>query len=358
MVDEQLNGEQVDDQRRETMTATAMQVLSPGASLTAREVPLRSPSAGHVRLEVAAAGMCGNDIGTAAAGGTDGAPATPGHEIAGTIAQIGAGVKGFDPGDRVAVGWFGGSCGQCRRCRCGDVVHCPDRRIPGVSYPGGWARTVTVPAAALARIPDELADIHAAPMGCAGVTTFNAVRRSGAPAGSRVAVFGLGGLGHLAVQFAAAMGHEVIAIARGPQREHQAYALGAHDYIDNAATAPGAALREGGGAAVMIATAPDSGPLPELLNGLQPHGRLVLLGTDTSPLELSVGRLVSGALTVAGHLTGSPLETEEAMRFAVRTGLRPVIELMPLEAAQEALERLRDGSPRFRIVLDMTQSAS
>nr|WP_281272560.1 alcohol dehydrogenase catalytic domain-containing protein [Salana multivorans] len=308
---------------------------------------------GWVRVAVVASGMCRADLATAAAGAGS-LPVTPGHEIAGTVAEVGAGVAGWDEGDRVAVGWFGGSCGHCDACRRGDVVHCPERMVPGVSYPGGWSQSVTVPAAALARVPEGLDLRDAAPMGCAGVTTFNALRRSGTPSGGRVAVVGLGGLGHLAVQFAARLGYEVIVVARGAEREGPARELGAHHYVDSTVLAPGAALAELGGVDAIVGTAHRTAALAELSTGLRAHGRLVLVGVDGEQLAIPVGQLVSKAQTVTGQLTGSPLDTEEAMRFAVLTGVRPVIERAPLGAAQAALERLRAGEARFRIVLDAT----
>ncbi|MEV0017079.1 alcohol dehydrogenase catalytic domain-containing protein [Streptomyces tendae] len=292
------------------------------------------------------------DIGTAAATGENTAfPVTPGHEVAGVIAETGDDVEGWAVGDRVAVGWFGGSCGRCPHCRTGDVVHCAERKIPGRSYPGGWAQNITVPADALARIPDGLGLFDAAPFGCAGVTAFNAILEAGIRAGGRVAVFGIGGLGHLAVQFAAALGYETVAIARGGDREQRARDLGAHEYIDSAAQAPGTALKELGGADLIVHTASSTAPVDELLTGLATHGQLTLVGVDAGSLTVPAARLVMNGHTLTGHLTGSPRETEEAMAFAVTTGVCRVIERMPLEQAGEAVTRLRSGAPRFRIVL-------
>ncbi|HLR84985.1 MAG TPA: zinc-binding dehydrogenase, partial [Nocardioidaceae bacterium] len=259
---------------------------------------------GWVRVQVTASGMCHADIGTAAADGR------------------------------------------------GDVVHCPDRRIPGISYPGGWAESIAVPAEALARIPDDLDLYEAAPMGCAGVTTFNAVRHCGAPAGGRLAVFGIGGVGHLAVQFAAAMGFEVIAIARGAAREDLARSLGAHRYIDSEANEPGASLQDVGGADVIISTASTTAPVAGLVQGLRARGRLILIGADGEQIPVPSGQLVGNAQSVTGHITGSSLDVEETMRFAVLNGIRPMIERAPLEAAGRELERLKNGEPRFRVVLD------
>lgn len=295
--------------------------------------------------------MCGADVGTAQAHSAS-APVTPGHEVAGVIEHLGAGVRGWSRGDRVAVGWFGGSCGHCDACREGDVVHCAERQIPGLSYPGGWAEQIVVPAEALARIPDELAFAEAAPMGCAGVTTFNAIRRAQLRPSSRVAVFGIGGLGHLAVQFATRMGYDVVAIARGTDREQSARELGARYYIDSDAEDPGDALAGIGGADLIVATATSTAPVAGLLRGLRRHGRLTMIGVDGGTVEIPAALVVMNGITLTGHLTGTPTEIEDAMRFAVVTGVRPVVEQTPLENADAALERLRAGKARFRIVLN------
>lgn len=329
---------------------TMMRVHTTDGDLNADQVKFDPPSEGWVTIDVVASGMCRADLGTAAARGKS-EPVTPGHEIAGFISETGSGVNGWKVGDRVAVGWFGGSCGHCRHCRTGDVVHCAERRVPGVSYPGGWATRVHAPASALARIPDGLDFVEAAPMGCAGVTVFNAVRHEVRSTGARVAVFGIGGLGHLAIQFAAAMGHQVIAISRGPEREEAALNLGAEMYIDSNENLPGDALREIGGVDAIISTASSTKSVAELLNGLRPHGRLVMIGVDAEALELPAGPIISHALSITGHLTGSPADTEQAMEFAVRNNIRPVVQTFPLVQAQTALIVLREGQARFRLVL-------
>ncbi|MEU6348482.1 alcohol dehydrogenase catalytic domain-containing protein [Streptomyces sp. NPDC047072] len=303
--------------------AVTMVVTEPGGPLHPSVAEMASPTGTWVRVAVEASGVCNADIATAAATGKGTSfPVTPGHEVAGVVAELGDRVEGWAVGDRVAVGWFGGSCGHCAFCRTGDVVHCPDRKVPGLSYAGGWAQTVTVPADALARIPDGLDPFDAAPFGCAGVTTFNAVRKAGTRAGGRVAVFGLGGLGHLAVQYAARLGYETIAVARGGDREKLARELGAHHYVDSDARPPGAALRELGGADLIVHTASTTAPVTELLTGLNVHGRLTLVGVDAGSVTVPAARLVMNGHTLTGHLTGSPRETEEAMRFAVTHGVR------------------------------------
>lgn len=333
--------------------AVTMRVLTEGGPLAAERAPTSTPERGWVRVAVSASGVCNADIGTSKAQGAT-LPVTPGHEVAGVVAELGPGVEGWAVGERVAVGWFGGSCGRCDLCRRGDVVHCADRKIPGLSYPGGWAESITVPADALARVPDGLDLFDAAPLGCAGVTTFNAVRHAAVPAGGRVAIFGLGGLGHLAVQFAAKMGYEVVAIARGAEREALARELGADHYIDSTDAAPGSALRGLGGADLIISTVPTTAPLAELLRGLRVHGRLTIVGVDGGSVDVPAAQLVMNSQILTGHLTGSTVDIEDTMRFAVLNDVRPMIERLPLEAAGEALERLAAGKPRFRIVLDTT----
>ncbi|WP_406430762.1 alcohol dehydrogenase catalytic domain-containing protein [Streptomyces sp. NBC_00631] len=330
----------------------AAQVAGAGAAVRVVPVQERAPGFGEVRIDVEATGICGADIGTVRnPAPATGFPVTPGHEAAGVIVEMGPQVQGWEVGERVAVGWFGGSCGHCSACRTGDVVHCPQRRIPGLSYPGGWSSTLTVPAAALARIPEGLSAAQAAPFGCAAVTTFNALRHSGAGPGHLVAVLGIGGLGHLAVQFAAAMGFETVAIGRGEEKRGLAEELGARHYIDTEREEPGAELGKLGGARVILSTASSSKPLAELVDGLAPHGRLTVVGFDGSPLQLPLAKLVMGARSVTGHLTGSPADTEQAMRFAVANGIRPQVQTVPLERAQQALDTQQEGRARFRMVL-------
>lgn len=335
------------------MPATIMRIHSAGSPLVPEEMPLTPLERGWVRIEVAASGVCHADIGTAAAEGKHPVfPVTPGHEIAGTISDVGDGVPKWHVGDRVAVGWFGGSCGHCPFCRDADAVHCSDRMIPGQSYPGGWSQSVAVPADALAAIPDGMDFFEAAPMGCAGVTTFNAIRRADLGAGATVAVFGLGGLGHLAVQFAAKMGHRTVAIARGGERAELAVRLGADHYIDGTAEHPGDALAALGGADLIVCTAPTTKPAADLLSGLNVHGRLTLIGVDGGSIEVPTAQLTLKSQIVTGHLTGSARDTEEAMLFSHRNGVRPWVERMPLREANEAIARIAAGEPRFRIVLD------
>ncbi|MDA8101489.1 MAG: zinc-binding dehydrogenase, partial [Nitrospiraceae bacterium] len=249
---------------------------------------------------------------------------------------------------------FGGSCGHCAFCRVGDVVHCAELQVPGSSYPGGWAESVTVPASALARIPDGMDFLDAAPMGCAGVTTFNAIRKANLAPGATVAVLGIGGLGHLAIQFAAKMGFYTIALARGGERAGLARSLGAHDFVDATAHPAGKALAALGGADLIVCTAQTTEPVSGLLAGLRPHGRLTLLGVDDGTITLPAALLVMHELSVGGVVTGNTRDIEETMGFALMAGVRPLVERMPLEAANEALARIEAGNVAFRIVLDVT----
>jgi D-arabinose 1-dehydrogenase-like Zn-dependent alcohol dehydrogenase len=331
----------------------SMCVFSPGGSLEPNVLETPMPGVDQVKVEIAACGMCRADIGTTEA--DTGFPITPGHEIAGTIVELGPGTReAWSVGDRVAVGWFGGSCGRCDYCRRGDVVHCPDRRITGVGSPGGWAETIIADKSTLARIPADLDFDTAAPMGCAGVTMFNATRTAlaGARTGMRLAVVGLGGLGHLGVQFASAFGFEVFAVARGESRRDFALSLGADHFIDSSAVAPGSALAAAGGVDAIINTAPAPELVPGLLDGLQPRGQLILTGTGSEPASVPVGKMVAHALRITGHITGSPVDTEAAMDFALRNGIRPVTDRRPLGQAADALEDLRAARIHGRIVLE------
>jgi alcohol dehydrogenase len=335
-------------------THRAVQVPSSGAALELVEVDTPSPGRGQVRIAVSACGVCGTDH-AFVNGGFPGIswPLTLGHEIAGTIAEIGAGVDDFAVGDRVAVGWFGGHCGKCIPCRKGWFIHCEYGQVPSWHYPGGYAESVAVPANALARIPDELSFAAAAPMGCAGVTTYNALRHTSALPGDRVAVLGVGGLGHLGLQFARAMGFETIAVARGAGKADDARALGAHHYIDSTAGDVGEALQKLGGASVVLATAGNSQAMADTVGGLTPRGELVAIGVSAEPLPISPVQLITPALSVTGHPSGTAREVEETMHFAVLSGVRARIEERPLAQAAEAYAAMEQGRARYRMVLTM-----
>lgn len=330
----------------------AVQVDSPGGALQLVEVTTSPPPAGHVRIAVRACGVCGTDHAFVNGGFPNLSwPITPGHEIAGTVAEIGSGVDGFTVGERVAVGWFGGNCNQCEACRRGQFMQCLNGRVPTWHYPGGYAESVTVPATALARIPDGLTFAEAAPMGCAGVTTYNGLRRSRARAGDRVAVVGVGGLGHLGIQWSRAMGFETIAIARGAGKAADAKAFGAHHYIDSTAGDVGAALQALGGAHVVLATAADSAAMGAAATGLAPEGELVIIGATVEPLPISPLGMIMGGHRVVGHPSGTAADIEDTMNFAVLSGVRAQIEETPLAEAAAAYAKMDSGAARYRMVL-------
>jgi alcohol dehydrogenase len=332
----------------------AVHVASANAPLTLVDVETTPPGPGHVRIDVAACGVCGTDHGFVAGGFPNMTwPVTLGHEIAGTIAELGDGVEGFAVGDRVAVGWFGGNCNRCIPCRQGKFMQCENGQVPSWHYPGGYAESVTAPVTALARIPDELSFTEAAPMGCAGVTTYNALRRTKAVAGDRVAVLGIGGLGHLGVQWARAMGFETIAIARGADKEANARELGAHHYIDSRATDVAAALQALGGASVVLATAANSQAMADTVGGLAAEGELVIVGVTADPLPIAPIQLITPGLSVQGHPSGTARDVEETMHFAVLSGVRAWIEERPLAEAADAYAAMEEGRARYRMVLTM-----
>ena len=335
-------------------THKAVHVSSAGAPLELVDVETVPPGRGEVRLTVRACGVCGTDR-HFVEGGFPGMswPLTPGHEIAGTIAELGEGVDEFAVGDRVAVGWFGGNCNHCDPCRKGIFIHCANMKVPSWQYPGGYAESVTVPANALARIPSELSDAEAAPMGCAGVTTYNALRHTKALPGDRVAILGVGGLGHLGVQFARAMGFETIAIARGTAKAEDARKLGAHHYIDSTSGDVAEALRVLGGAAVVLGTAGNSAAMADTVGGLLPQGELITIGVTADPLPISPIQLINPGLSVTGHPSGTAKDVEDTMHFAVLSGVRAWIEELPLSQAADGYAAMEQGRSHYRTVLAM-----
>ncbi|WP_445160259.1 alcohol dehydrogenase catalytic domain-containing protein [Mycobacterium sp. Dal123C01] len=335
-------------------THQAVQIQSPGGSLELAEVETKPPGRDEVRLTVSACGICGTDRAFASGGFPNMTwPLTLGHEIAGTIAELGEGVEGFAVGDRVAVGWFGGNCNRCDQCRKGAFIHCLNGKVPSYQYPGGYAQSVTVPSNALARIPSELSDVEAAPLGCAGVTTYNALRHTKALPGDRVAVIGIGGLGHLGVQFARAMGFETIAIARGAAKEEDARKLGAHHYIDSTAGDVAKALQALGSATVVLGTAANSAAMAQTVDGLLPQGELVTIGATTDPLPISPLQLIIPGKSIVGHPSGTAKDVEDTMHFAVLSGVRTWIEELPLAQAAEGYAAMEQGRAHYRTVLTM-----
>jgi len=330
------------------------QVSAPGGAFALVEKELPLPGRGQVRIAVEACGICRTDSAfiNAAFPGVQ-FPLVAGHEIAGRVAAVGDGVEGWATGDRVAVGWFGGHCGVCVPCREGDFIHCEKIQVPGWAYPGGYSEAVIVPAAALARIPDAISAVDAAPMGCAGVATFNALRRSSAKPGELVAVLGVGGLGHLGIQFASKLGFETVAIARGAELAGIASKLGAHHYIDSNAGDVAAKLRTLGGAQVVLATAASSKAMASTIDGLRHNGELIVLGATPEPIEVSPFQLIASSRTIHGHPSGTPRDTEETLRFAALNGIRPMTEARPLQEIAAAFQRMMSGEARFRMVLTM-----
>lgn len=333
-----------------TVTMKAIQFAAPKTSMEAAERDVPEVPRGHVLIKVAASGICHSD-GMAAAGMASSYPRIPGHEVAGTVESAGEGVTRWTPGQRVGVGWFGGACFECDSCRRGDFINCQAGKTTGLTSDGGYAEYLVAPADALAAVPDALTFTEAAPLMCAGVTTFNGLRHSGARAGDLVAILGLGGLGHLGVQFAAKMGFETVAIARGAEKEQFARELGAHHYIDSTTADVAAELKRLGGAAVVLATVTDAQAMTVTIPGLAPRGRLVVLGVPNRPLAVSAANLVMGSSSVAGHASGTAKDSEDTLRFAALTGVRPMTETYPLESAAEGFERMMSGKARFRVVL-------
>lgn len=319
--------------------------------LVEREIP--EPVAGSVRLKVQACGICHSDE-YAKEGSRPGItyPRIPGHEIAGVIDAIGPGVLGWEVGQRVGVGWHGGHCGYCNSCRRGDFVTCSKgRQITGLTCDGGYTDFMLISAAALAPIPDEISATDAAPLLCAGITTFNSLRHSGAGAGDLVAILGIGGLGHLGVQFAARMGFKTVAIARGEDKGPLAKKLGAHIYIDSTSQDAAKELTRLGGAKVILATVTDGKSMSSVVTGLGVDGKLLVLGASADPIEVSPLLLIGPRRSIAGWPSGTAPDSEDTLKFSVLSNVRPMIETFPLAKAAEAYQRMMSGKARFRVVL-------
>jgi D-arabinose 1-dehydrogenase-like Zn-dependent alcohol dehydrogenase len=330
------------------------QVSGPGADFQIVEREIPEPGAGHVRIKVQACGVCHSDVLTKE-GLWPGIqyPRVPGHEVAGIIDEVGAGVSAWKKGQRAGVGWHGGQDGTCRECRRGDFRNCENVKICGISYDGGYQQYMVAPVGALVAMPESLSDTEAAPLLCAGITTYNALRHSGAFPGDLVAVVGIGGLGHLGIQFANKFGYKVAAIGRGPENAGLAKKLGASVYIDSQSRNAAEALQELGGARVILATAPSSKAMSELIDGLGPNGKLMVVGATFDPIEVTPVQLISGSRSIQGWASGTPADSEDTLRFAELSGVRPMIETYPLEKAAEAYERMLSGKAQFRVVLTM-----
>jgi len=332
----------------------AAQVPNPGADFQIVEREIPKPDAGHVRIKVQACGVCHSDVLTKE-GLWPGIqyPRVPGHEVAGIVDEVGAGVSEWKKGQRVGVGWHGGHDNTCRECRRGDFRNCRNQKIAGISYDGGYQQYLVAPVEALVAIPESLSDVDAAPLLCAGITTYNALRHSGAFPGDLVAVQGIGGLGHLGIQFANKFGYKVAAIGRGSENAALSKKLGANVYIDSKSTNAAEALQKLGGAQVILATAPSSKAMSELIDGLGPNGKLMVIGATFDPIEVTPIQLISGSRTIQGWAAGTPADSEDTLRFAELTGVRPMIETYPLEKAAEAYARMLSGKAEFRVVLTM-----
>jgi D-arabinose 1-dehydrogenase-like Zn-dependent alcohol dehydrogenase len=335
-------------------TMRVASISKPGADFEIVEREIPEPGPGEVRIKVEACGICGSDVFTKE-GTWPGIqyPRVPGHEVAGVIDEVGAGVSEWKKGQRAGVGWHGGHDGTCLACRRGDFRNCRNLKVPGISYDGGYQEFMVAPVEAVTPIPDALSAMEAAPLLCAGITTYNSLRHSGALPGDLVAIEGIGGLGHLGIQFASKFGYKVAAVGRGPASAELAKRLGASVYIDSKATNAAAALQELGGARVILATAPSSKAMSELIDGLGPNGKLLVVGVDSSPIEITPLQLITGSRTIQGWATGSAADEEDTLRFAELSGVRPMIETYPLERAAEGYARMMSGNAQFRVVLTM-----
>src|SRR5499425_2094692 len=330
------------------------QISRPGGDFEIVEREIPKPGAREVRIKVRACGVCHSDVFTKE-GTWPGIryPRTPGHEVAGLIDELGEGVSVWKKGQRVGVGWHGGHDGTCLQCRRGDFRNCQNMKVAGISYDGGYQQYMVAPVEALTAIPDGLSDTEAAPLLCAGITTYNALRHSGAFPGDLVAVLGIGGLGHLGVQFAKKFGYRVAAIGRGSENATLAKKLGADMYFDSTSTNAAAELQKLGGARAILATAPSSKAMSELIDGLAPNGTLMVIGATFDPIEVTPVQLINGSRTIQGWAAGTPADSDDTLRFAELTGVRPMIETYPLEKAADAYARMMSGNAQFRVVLTM-----
>ena len=332
------------------------QIARPGAPFEVIEREIPQPQAGWVRIKVQACGICHSDS-LVKEGHWPGLqyPRVPGHEVSGVVDAVGAGVAQWKPGQRVGVGWHGGHCGRCDACRSGDFFGCQAAlQITGISFDGGYADYMVAPAIALALMPDGLSPVEAAPLMCAGITTYNALRNSHARPGDVVAVLGLGGLGHLGVQYAVKMGFKTVGIARGRDKEPLARKLGAHHYIDSQAQDPAAELLKLGGAKVILATVTNGDAMSAVQGGLGVNGTLMVIGAAPS-MQVSPLLLIGGRRSVKGWYSGTAIDSQDTLAFSVLTGVRSMNEVYPLERVAEAYERMTSGKARFRVVLTTGQ---
>ena len=338
------------------MNMRAVQVSRPNGPFEMVERPIPEPGAGSVRIKVQACGICHSDSLTKE-GTYPGIkfPRVPGHEVVGVIDAVGSGVVEWKPGQRVGVGWHGGRCGHCDACRRGDFFACETQQVTGITYDGGYADYMVAPASAVALLPQELSPVEGAPLMCAGLTTFNSLRNSGARPGDLVAILGLGGLGHLGVQFAARMGFKTVAIARGKDKEALARKLGAAHYIDSQAQDPAAELLKLGGAKVIVATVTSAAAMNAVQGGLAVNGTLLILGAPHEPLQVSPYLLIAGRRSIKGWYSGASIDSQDTLSFSVLSGVRSMNEVFPLERVTEGYDRMMSGKARFRVVLTTGQ---
>jgi D-arabinose 1-dehydrogenase-like Zn-dependent alcohol dehydrogenase len=329
-----------------------MQVPAAGGAFQLVQKQFPDPGPGHVRMRVQACGVCHSDSLTKE-GMWPGLqfPRVPGHEVAGVLDAVGPDVPVFKVGQRVGLGWHGGHCNYCNPCRRGDFILCENQLVSGINFDGGYADYVIAPANAIALVPDDLKDAEAGPLLCAGITTFNALRNSGARPGDTVAILGIGGLGHLAVQYAAKAGYRTVAIARGQDKGPLAKQLGAHIYIDSTTQDPAKELQKIGGAQIVLSTVTSAKALEWVLDGLAPAGKFIVVGAPDGPVVINPFPLLLGRRTVAGWPSGTGMDSEDTLNFSVLTGVKPMIETYPLEKAGEAYDRMMSGKARFRVVL-------
>ena len=332
----------------------AMQVQQANSDFVLVDLPIPEPAEGQIRVKVEACGICHSDafVKFGAFPGIE-YPRVPGHEVAGVVDALGLGVSAFKEGDRVGVGWHGGHCFQCEPCRRGDFLNCTSQKICGISYDGGYQEYMVASWEAAARIPDELSSIDAGPLLCAGITTFNSLRNAGARSGDTVAISGIGGLGHLGLQYASRMGFRTIALSRGDDKRILAEELGAHEYIDTAQKNVAEALQALGGADLILATAPNAKAIGELTDGLSARGKLLIVAAAADNVEFAPFTMLSGK-TIAGWPSGSSIDSEDTLNFSALTGVRPKVETFPLEQANEAFAKMMANKVRFRAVLTMS----
>ena len=338
-----------------TVKGRAMQVPAAGGAIQIIDKEFPDPDTGQVRIRVHACGVCHSDSLTKE-GIWPGVqfPRVPGHEVAGVVDAVGPDVTLFKPGQRVGLGWHGGHCNYCPPCRRGDFILCENQPISGINYDGGYADYVIAPANAVAFMAPELNDIDAAPLLCAGVTTFNSLRNSGARAGDTAVILGIGGLGHLAIQYAAKSGYRTVAVARGQDKGPLAKQLGAHVYIDSTTQDPAKELQKIGGANIILSTVTSAKALEWTIDGLAPGGKLIVVGAPDGPVVVNPFPLLLGRRTVAGWPSGTGMDSEDTLKFSALTGVRPMNEVYPLEKAEEAYQRMMSGKARFRVVLQVS----